>query len=149
MRGGWTMLVTKLGHKVVGGPYVWASNTQAWRTVTLELMIPYILVTVQYRETDYWQSETSIFWRDEDVLALCREARATNSQSKVKRIALLLPPSSRRRATWRVRAVWEIWSRSRDVSDQTISYFGKNGVRLGSTANSDDPDDKGTLEYAA
>jgi hypothetical protein len=141
------MLVTKLGHEVVGGPYVWASGTQAWRTVALELMIPYILVTVQYREGGCSQSETLIFWRDEDVLALCREARATNSQSKVKRIALLLPPSSRSRATWRVRAVREVWSRSGDASDQTISYFGKDGVRLGSTASSHDPDEKGTLEY--
>lgn len=143
------MLVTKLGHEVLGGPYVWEANTQVWRAVTLELMTPYILVTVQYRETGYWQSETSIFWRDEDVLALCREARSANSQSKVKRIALLLPPSSRSRATWRIRAVREVWSSSRDVSDQTISYFGKNEVRLASTANSDDPDVKGMLEYSA
>jgi hypothetical protein len=143
------MLITKLGHEVVGGPYVWASGTQAWRAVTLELMIPYILVTVQYHEADYWESETSIFWRDEDVLAVCREAKSTNSRSKVRRIALLLPPSSRSRGTWRVRAVREVWSRSRDISDQTISYFGKNGVRLGSTASSHDADEKGTLEYPA
>jgi len=143
------MLVTKLGHEVLGGPYVWEANTQAWLAITLELMTPYILITVQHREADYWQSETSIFWRDEDVVALCREARSASSQMKVKRIALLLPPSSRSRATWRIRAVREVWSCFRGASDQTISYFGKNGVRLGFTAHSDDSDVKGTLEYSA
>lgn len=141
-----TMLVTRLDHELKG-PFLWAPGTQAWRAVTFELAIPYILVSVRHREDSAWHLETSILWRDEDVLELCRDTRSTRDR-KLVRVALLLPPRAGSKANWRIRVVTEVWSQlSSDASRRSISYFGANGLRLGPTTLGDNRDPKGTLEY--
>jgi hypothetical protein len=141
------MLVTRLDHELKGLPFLWAPGTQAWRAVTFELAIPYILVGVRHHEGNAWHLETSILWRDEDVLELCRDSRSTKDR-KLVRIALLLPPRARSKANWRIRVVTEVWSRpSSDPSRRSISYFGANGLRLGATTLGEDGELKGTLEY--
>lgn len=141
------MLVTRLDHELKGLPFLWAPGTQAWRAVTFELAIPYILVSVRQQDGNAWHVETSILWRDEDVLAVCRDSRSSRDR-KLVRVALLLPPRPRSKANWRIRVVTEIWSQtSSDISRSSISYFGTNGLRLGATTSGDDGDRKGTLEY--
>lgn len=141
------MLVTRLDHELKGFPFLWAPGTQAWRAVTFELAIPYILVSVRHQEGNAWHLETSILWRDEDVLELCRDSRSTQDR-KLVRVALLLPPRVRSRANWRIRVVTEIWSQpSSDASRRSISYFGANGLRLGATTPGEDGVPTGTLEY--
>lgn len=141
------MLVTRLDHELKGRPFLWAPGTQAWRAVTFELAIPYILVGVRHYEGNGWHMETSILWRDDDVLELCRDSRSTKDR-KLVRIALLLPPRARSKANWRIRGVTEVWSRpSSDASGRSISYFGPSGLRLGATTLEEDGNLKGTLEY--
>lgn len=142
------MLVTQIDQELKGSPFLWAPTTKAWRAVTLELAIPYILVNVRRSEGGAWNSETSILWRDEDVLELCMDSR-TSKIMKLRRIALLLPPRYRSRANWRVRLVAEIWSQySPGTSRKMLSYFGSNGSCL-ATALSNDLNRKGSLEYPA
>jgi hypothetical protein len=141
------MLVTRLDHELQNGPFIWAPGTQAWRAVTFELAVPYVLVSVRHEEANCRITETSILWRDEDVLELCRDSRANTAQ-KITRIALLLPPGNAGKANWRIRLVKEIWTKfSRENSASGISYYGANGLRIGATATDENLDLKGTLEY--
>lgn len=141
------MLVTRLDHELKDLPFLWAPGTKAWRAVTFELAIPYVLVSIQHRDGNSSITETSILWRDEDVLELCREVRATKAW-KITRIALLLPPRNGSKANWRIRSVKEVWAQFlHDNSRVSISFYGANGVRIGAKSLEDDRDPKGTLEY--
>lgn len=142
------MLVTRSDQELPGAPFLWAPGTQAWRAVTLELAIPYILVNIRHYEGVSRSSETLILWRDEDVLELCSDTRASETM-KLRRVALMLPPRYGSRANWRVRLVAEIWSQcSAGTSQRVLSYFGTNGRCLDS-GSLQDLDRKGTLEYPA
>lgn len=131
-----------------GTPFLLAPGTQAWRAVTLELAIPYVLVNVRHSEGGICTTETRMLWNDEDVLELCTNAR-TSKTMKLRRVALLLPPRYGGRANWRIRLVAEIWSQSSaGTTHKVMSYFGTNGCCLVGVLNND-PDRKGTLEYPA
>lgn len=68
------MFVTRLDHELQNGSFIWAAGTQAWRAVTFELAVPYVLISARHEEANCRITETSILWRDEDVLELCRDA---------------------------------------------------------------------------
>ena len=87
-----TVLTTQQEHELPLFPFSTGSGVTTWRAVTLHLGTPYTFVNYAIRQGRAWLSQTTIFWRHEDVLNFCR---ATNKDKKRKIIdVFMLAPTT-------------------------------------------------------
>ena len=143
------MLVTRVEQEVRDFPFVWATGTKAWRAVTFELAIAYILVNVEHQESDFLVNEKSVLWREDDVLEICRQRLAVDGR-RLTGVALLLPASDGRSAGWRIESVNEVWShRSLKASPPRLSYYRTDGSRIVLPGDVRAPKGARTLEFSA
>lgn len=109
-------------------PFMLAPGSKMWRVVSLELRVPYFLVSFACKEGNVWISQAALIWNEDDLLDFCREAH-NDSSRKIHQIALLVPPSASEIETWRVLTLKEIWM-GRVSHQQEMVYVGINGERL-------------------
>jgi hypothetical protein len=124
------MLLTSIDHEFPQFPFMATAGTQAWRSVALELAIPYVLVNFAVKEDRTWLSQTAILWRDEDVLDFCRNGNA-GSNRRIRNIAVLVPPSRDRSPSWSMVQVKDIWSGTIfGFGTQLAFYIGLDGIEI-------------------
>lgn len=122
-------------------------DNTTWRSVSLELWIPYVFITYSCKENSIWLSQTSILWIEEDILAFCRHFRGETTR-KITDISLLLPDEGKPEFARRWVPVSELWSYPRSASrgaypiyismqkeqigdtDQTMPKFTKKSGKL-------------------
>jgi hypothetical protein len=90
-------------------PFLKSSTQEMWRAMTFHLGIPYTFVSYSNKHDGLWLSQCSVFWRQEDVLELCHDAKK-NPRVKILDVWLLLPCGTGCDQSWRWVAVSEIFS---------------------------------------
>ncbi len=128
-----SMIVTNENHELPSFPFMLDFGTRAWRVANLEMGIPYVSVSFSCRQGNAWLSQTSILWRDEDVLNYCLDIQADSSR-KILEIALLYPPSPKTTLAWKFISVGEIWTVQVSNFDQrSLIYLDSDGNRISTT----------------
>jgi hypothetical protein len=84
------LLTTQKDHLLPGYPFSSGAGVQTWRAVTLHFGISYIFVNYGVRQGRAWMSQTTIFWRHEDVLAFCLQVNK-DKKRKLIDVFMLLP----------------------------------------------------------
>jgi hypothetical protein len=81
---------------------------QTWRAVTLHFGMPYIFVNYALKQAGAWMSQTTIFWRHEDVLAFCQQVNK-DKKRKLLDVFMLLPAERNLTHQWCVVPIKEIY----------------------------------------
>jgi hypothetical protein len=77
--------------------------------VTLHLDMPYVFLTYAIKDGREWISQTSIFWRHEDVLDFCKEIKNDKSR-KLLSVFLLRPAGPGMDTSWAWSPVKEVFA---------------------------------------
>lgn len=102
------MLTTQKDHELPGYPFSSREGVQTWRAVTLHFGMPYVFVNYALRHDRAWMSQTTIFWRHEDVLAFCQQVNK-DKKRKLLDVFMLLPTEQDREHQWCVMPIKEIY----------------------------------------
>lgn len=127
------MLTTQKGHELPSFSFLAAPGATNWRVVTLDLRVPYVFISYAIKEGRSWLSQTSIFWRHEDVLDFCKEVSGDKSR-KILNISLLRPEGqgAARTGNWEWAIVKEIFSGQFEDSGLHFPlYVTEDGKRFG------------------
>jgi hypothetical protein len=128
------MLTTKQDHALPPFPFLCEPGSTAWRAVTFDIAIPYLLLTYAIKQGPGWLAETSILWQNEDVLALCKEVEADHLR-KMLEVAVLLPTSDGRHS-WRLETVQKIFASKPSVQPRpVVTYLTERGERFGGNSS--------------
>jgi hypothetical protein len=124
------MLVTDDMHEVQGVGRMLGAGLHMWRTVSLELQIPYILVRFATQEGPGWLAQTSLLWREEDLIDFC-STRAEDPCQRILQIARLSPPVEEGQTDWRLITLAEIWKGVHTEPDEAVLLLiGEDGSRM-------------------
>ncbi|OEZ54234.1 hypothetical protein [Duganella sp. HH105] len=124
-----TMLRTNNGQESAAYSLIYGADVRMWRSVGLELRIPYFVVTHEAKEEDGWLLDTCLMWAHADVLAFCRTASLGSDMRNV-RFSMLLPAKGD--SGWRMEEIGEIWTDSKKQGARPLVFIGINGQRLDS-----------------
>jgi hypothetical protein len=116
------LLITDKSHRVLYAPFLVDPAQELWRSVTFDLGIQYIFINYARSYEGIWISQCSVFWRQEDVLLLCRDLKA-DTAFKVLDIWLLLPCTVGDIGSWKWLAVKEILAGSVKHSPSAWPYY--------------------------
>jgi hypothetical protein len=140
------LLTTEKGHEVASFPFLTGSGVIAWRVVTLDLRVPYVFISYAFKEDRRWLSQSSIFWRHEDVLNFCKDIKGDKSR-KILDISLLLPGAHDSGASWSLTPVEEIFAgQYKDSGLDFPLYVTVNGDKFGGLGNPGSNGTHGALE---
>lgn len=103
------MLTTEKVHELRSFPFLTESGVTAWRAVTLDLRRTYVFISYALKEGRSWLSQTSIFWRPEDVLDFCKGMKGAKSR-KILDIFILSSSHQKGSGSWNWEPVKEIFS---------------------------------------
>lgn len=124
------MLLTDDRHGVAGVSRMLGAGLRLWRAVSLELHVPYYLVRFSVVEGASQITQTTILWRDEDVLEFCEEVQMAQDQ-KILQIARLCPPIEGKEDEWDLTALAAVWKGTDQKTGQSaVIFFRKNGERI-------------------
>ncbi len=118
---------------------------QTWRAVTLHFGMPYVFVNYALKQGKAWMSQTTIFWRHEDVLAFCQQVNK-DKKRKLSEVFMLLPAAQDLAHQWCVVPIKEIYvSRIEDgemdfplyvtVDDEVVGGVSFGAVNEGVVSN--------------
>jgi hypothetical protein len=108
------------------------AGVRLWRAVTLELHVPYFLVRFSVEDGPAWVSQTTLLWREEDVVEFC-EVVQMDPHQQVLQIARLSPPKEGVQDGWDMMTLAEVWKGTHLKTEQpTIVFVTKNGERVAS-----------------
>ena len=102
------MLTTQKEHRLPGYPFSSGVDVQTWRAVTLHFGLPYVFVNYALKQGGAWMSQTTIFWRHEDVLSFCQQVNR-DKKRKLIDIFMLLPTAQDTAHQWCVVPIKEIY----------------------------------------
>lgn len=102
------MLTTQKEHYLPGYPFSSGAGVQTWRAVTLHFGMPYVFVNYALKQGRAWMSQTTIFWRHEDVLAFCQQVNK-DKKRKLLEVFMLLPAAQDLAHQWCVTPIKEIY----------------------------------------
>jgi hypothetical protein len=103
-----TLLTTQKEHHLPGYPFSSGADVQTWRAVTLHFGMPYVFVNYALKQGSAWMSQTTIFWRHEDVLAFCRQVNR-DKKRKLLDVFMLLPAAQDIAHRWCVVPIKEMY----------------------------------------
>lgn len=107
---------------------IFGSDLQLWRTVVLELCVPYYLVRFSTREGQAWLTQTSLLSSENEVAAACAKA-AEDEDQRIDDITILWPP--RNHTSWKLTRIAEVWKGIEPRVGQTIVLLGEDTRRIG------------------
>jgi hypothetical protein len=111
-------------------PFVCPPGVTAWRAITFESAIPYLVFTHAFKKGRAWVDQTSVLWLDEDVIALCNDIQADKGRRLTDIVALL--PVHKGRRSWRLVGVREIFTTASRMRGQLyVTYVSLDGERFG------------------
>lgn len=102
------MLTTQKEHHLPGYPFSSGVDVQTWRAVTLHFGMPYVFVNYALKQGGGWMSQTTIFWRHEDVLSFCQQVNR-DKKRKLLDVFMLLPKAQDTAHQWCVVPIKEIY----------------------------------------
>lgn len=102
------LLTTQKEHHLPGYPFSSGADVQTWRAVTLHFGMPYVFVNYALKQSRAWMSQTTIFWRHEDVLAFCEQVNR-DKKRKLLDVFMLLPTAQDTAHQWCVVPIKEIY----------------------------------------
>jgi len=101
------MLTTQQEHELPMFPFTSGAGVATWRAVTLHLGTPYIFIHYAIKQGRDWLSQTTICWRYEDVLGVCRGIN-NDKKRKILSVFMLVPPSHEHSCRWTFVPIEEI-----------------------------------------
>jgi hypothetical protein len=104
------LLTTQKDHELPAFPFSLAEGVQTWRAVTLHVGIPYVFINYALKHGSVWMSQTTMFWRHEDVLAFCHQVNK-NKKKKLLDVLMLLPAAQDLAVQWTAVPIKEIYVR--------------------------------------
>jgi hypothetical protein len=119
---GAALLLTDKNHRMPSFPFLTSSTQEMWRAMTFDLAIPYTFISYANEHGGVWISQCSVFWRQQDVLKICRDAEI-DSRIKILDVWLLLPCGIDSRQSWRWVTVSEILSGEVKHSPTAWPYY--------------------------
>lgn len=132
---GVAVLTTQVGHEVVSFPYLNGAGITAWRVVTLDVRVHYVLISYALKEGRSWQSQTSLLWRQEDVLTFCRDMRGDKSR-KMLNVSLLSPLDKNASGGWGLTPIREVFAANYEGTCLDFPlYVSFGGDRFGGANN--------------
>lgn len=102
------LLTTEKEHYLPGYPFSSGVDVQTWRAVTLHFGMPYVFVNYALKQQRAWMSQTTIFWRHEDVLSFCQQVNR-DKKRKLLDVFMLLPTAQDTAHQWCVVPIKEIY----------------------------------------
>ena len=125
------MLITNALHEFRSIAFAGDQDTKSWRSVELELRIPYILLSYKTEvASKVWVSQTSILWRDTDLVAACGELNESSS-NEICEICLLMPGLENATTCWDLHKVSEVWQgREKSGNCSAVAYTLFDGTHL-------------------
>ncbi len=122
------MLITNASHEFHSIAFVGDTDTKSWRSVELELRIPYIFLTYKTEvATEAWVSQTSILWRDVDLIRACLELQQS-STNEICEISLLMPGLETDAVSWKLKHVEEVWEGRERSGSNAVAYTLNEGT---------------------
>ncbi len=118
------MLITNTAHEFLS--IAGDVDTKSWRSVGLELRIPYIFITFRTEvDRGVWLSQTSILWRDTDLVSVCHEIQ----ESSTNKISQIIPGSDSDAERWNLAHVAEVWhGRVLTLGCDAVAYILLDGM---------------------
>lgn len=113
------LLTTQKEHLLPGYPFSSGAGVQTWRAVTLHFGLSYVFVNYGLKQGRAWMSQTTIFWRHEDVLAFCQQVNK-DKKRKLLDVLLLMPSAKDLAHQWCVVQVKEIYVT--EIEDGEIDF---------------------------
>jgi len=101
------VLTTQQEHELPMFPFATGVGVTTWRAVTVHSGMPYIFVHYAIKQGRGGLSQTTIFWRYEDVLGFCRGINS-DKKRKVLSVFMLVPPPHEHSQGWTFIPVAEI-----------------------------------------
>lgn len=125
------MLTTQQEHELPLFPFSTGGGVTTWRAVTLHLGTPYVFVNYAIRQGRAWLSQTTIFWRHEDVLSFCR-ATNKNKKHRILDIFILTPATHELAHKWSFVPIREVlvW-KDEEEDDEFPIYVTNEGETVG------------------
>lgn len=125
------MLTTQQEHELPLFPFSTGKGVTTWRAVTLHLGTPYVFVNYAIRQGRAWLSQTTIFWRHEDVLRFCKETNK-DKKRKVLDVFLLAPAAHELTHKWSFVPIREIrvWN-DEEAEEEFPVYVAADGELVG------------------
>jgi hypothetical protein len=84
-------------------------GVEGWRCVTLEIPMPYFLVSYALAEGTLWHEKAMILWRDEDIIGFCRSV-ISGGRLKILQVEVITLVDGIVPRKWGTLPVVEIWS---------------------------------------
>jgi|GEM_PF-5444816 len=102
------LLTTQKEHQLPGYPFSSGTGVQTWRAVTLHFGMSYVFINYAIKQGGAWMSQTTIFWRHEDVLAFCLQINK-DKKRKLVDVFMLVPAEQDLAHQWCVVPIKEIY----------------------------------------
>lgn len=145
------LLTTQQEHALPSFPFAAGPGVSTWRVVTLHLGIMYVFVSYAIKQGRGWLSQTSIFWRHEDVLAFCKQVNK-DKRRKLLDVYLLVPTPQDAAHRWSFVPIGEVFVRQDNDHDGdfplyvTVDGETVGGLSFGSPDDTSSPIDHQALE---
>jgi hypothetical protein len=141
------LLTTQKEHYLPGYPFSSGVGVQTWRAITLHFGLPYVFVNYALKQGRAWMSQTTIFWRHEDVLAFCQQVNR-DKERKFLDVFMLLPTAQDIAHQWCVVPIKEIYvSRIEDGDIDFPLYITTDDEIVGGLSFGADNDSVASFDY--
>ena len=139
------MLITARDSELTVHSKLMGGDHQVWRDIHLNAESPYFMVIYSVREGNSRIRQTSLSWREEDLVALCDQIEADPSTGMI-RVCLLSPPWMNGSHMWRIDPIREIWDAVHYEGESSSCYVLENTNRLMNSRISPQPADWQTTD---
>lgn len=142
------MLTTQQEHELPNYPFAAGPGVHTWRAVTCHFGVTYVFVSYAFRTNGGWLPQTTMFWRHEDVLALCQQVNK-DKKRKLLEIFMLAPAEATSGQQWRSLAIKEIYVTQLDNEMDFPLYVTVDGQTIGGLTfdGNDENDHDGSVNY--
>jgi hypothetical protein len=142
------LLTTQKEHQLPGYPFSSSADVQTWRAVTLHFGLSYVFVNYEIKQGRVWLSQTTIFWRHEDVLVFCQQVNK-DKKRKLLDVFMLLPAADDLAHQWYVVPIKEIYvSRIEDGDIDFPLYITIEDEIVGGLSFGDANDSVSSVDYS-
>lgn len=125
------MLTTQQEHALPSFPFAAGPGVSTWRAVTLHVGLPYVFVNYAFKQGRGWLSQTTIFWRHEDVLDFCKQINK-DKRRKILDMFILTPATQEIAHKWAFVRVGEVFAGKYDDTDIDFPlYVTESGETFG------------------
>jgi len=116
------MIVTHEQDKMADHAFLLESYSQLWRRVSMELAIPYFILTYEVEDHSHWVAQTELYWQVTQLLACCTELVKDNHYRLVQ-IALISPSWMNGQTGWQMDTIAEIWRASEEPAGVVEMHY--------------------------